>query len=69
MYFLGRIDARSPGYDYQGELLKLIRSRADLEADRARCLAELRTRGGALVNLSHGLQTQAAPTQPPMPSK
>lgn len=59
MYFLGRIDARSPGFDYQGEMLKLVRSGATLEADRARCLAELRSRGGALVNLSQGLRAHA----------
>ena len=58
MYFLGRIDARSPGFDYQSEMLKLVRSGVDLEANRARCLAELRSRGGALVNLSQGLRSQ-----------
>ena len=60
MYFLGRIDARSPAYDYQAALLALVRSGADLSADRERCLAELRSRGGALVNLSQGLRAQAA---------
>lgn len=60
MYFVGRIDARSPGFDYAGEMVRLIRSGADLAADRERCAAELKARGAALVELSRGLQAQAA---------
>lgn len=60
MYFVGRIDARSPGYDYPGEMMRLIRSGADLGADRARCSADLKARGAALVELSRSLQAQAA---------
>ena len=60
MYFVGRIDARSPGYDYGGEMMRLVRSGADLGPDRARCSAELKARGAALVELSRTLQAQAA---------
>ena len=60
MYFVGRIDARSPSFDYQAEMLKLIRSKADLGPDRARCSSLLKARGGALLALSNGLQTQLA---------
>jgi hypothetical protein len=59
MYFVGRIDARAPAFDYPGEMLRLIRSGVDLAADRARCAAELKARGAALVELSRGLQRQA----------
>ena len=60
MYFVGRIDARSPGYDYPGEMMRLIRSGVDLGADRVRCSADLKARGAALVELSRSLQAQAA---------
>jgi hypothetical protein len=60
MYFVGRIDARTPGFDYRVEMLRLIRSRTDLGADRVRCSTELKNRGAALAELSRGLQAELA---------
>ena len=60
MYFVGRIDARTPGFDYRAEMLRLIRSGADLGADRVRCSTELKARGAALAELSRGLQAELA---------
>lgn len=60
MYFVGRIDARAPAFDYRAEMLRLIRSGADLGADRVRCATELKSRGAALAELSRGLQAELA---------
>lgn len=54
MYFVGRIDARAPGFDYRAEMTRLVRSRADFTADRARCAALLRERNAALAALAKG---------------
>jgi len=58
MYFVGRIDSRSPGFDYRGELVRLIRRGTDLEADAPRCGALLQQRGAALVELGNALKAE-----------
>lgn len=55
MYFVGRIDARTPGFDYRGEMTRLVRSHADFAADRGRCETLLKSRNAALSELGKGM--------------
>ena len=49
MYFLGRIDGRSPGYNLESNLNRLLADKADLTADRDRCAAILTDKGNELI--------------------
>lgn len=59
MYFVGRIDSRSPGFNYRGEMVALITSGSDLRNDATRCGALLQQRGATLVELGKALQNQS----------
>ncbi|NCU12315.1 MAG: hypothetical protein GXC70_09225 [Sphingomonadaceae bacterium] len=60
LYFVGKIDGRSPGFDYQGQLAALAAqpdfSDKQLLADAMRCGEELKTRGDQLQKLGKALE-------------
>ena len=59
MYFVGRIDAARPGFDYEKELGDLLTDPAtirSLAADAARCGAVLQERGQVLQSVGEKLQ-------------
>lgn len=63
MYFVGRIDARSPGYDLQTALIRLVRDPkidTTLQADAQRCGAVLQQRGDELTKLGEALKRETA---------
>lgn len=54
LYYMGRLDARFPGFDYKRELTRLIKLpafRRELPADMQRCGKEAEDRGTALQDL------------------
>lgn len=62
LYFLGRIEGRSPDYDVDAELSRMLGSEAEmqgLEPDRARCGAILQDRGTFLVEMGRRIQDRA----------
>lgn len=59
MYFVGRIDARRPHYDYKAGLAALLTDEAELKALRneaARCGNEMKARGQALQEAGAALK-------------
>ena len=62
LYFVGRIDARQPGYDYQAALTALLsdeRRVRTLGDDAKRCGALLKDRGEMLQRVGAALQARA----------
>lgn len=59
LYFVGKIDGRSPGFDYQGQLAALAAqpdyAEKNLFADAKRCGDELKARGDELQKLGNTL--------------
>ena len=59
LYFVGKIDERSPGFDYQGQLAALAAqpdyAEKNLFADAKRCGDELKARGDELQKLGNAL--------------
>jgi len=49
MYFLGRIEGRTPGYGLETNLNRLLTSKADLTGDRDRCATILTEKGNELI--------------------
>lgn len=59
LYYVGKIDGRSPGFDYQGQLAALMAqpdyAEKNLLADAQRCGDELKARGEQLQKLGGAL--------------
>jgi hypothetical protein len=59
MYYIGRIDVRSPGYDYLANLKRLLTDQAFLEkglpAEAQRCAAEMKAKGSEVAALGDSL--------------
>lgn len=69
MYFLGKVDARHPGFDYGAAMKRLFAQpgySGQLPADLARCGREAQERGVMLQDLGRELQgiTPLVPSQP-----
>ena len=62
LYFVGKIDGRSPGFDYQGQLAALAAqpdyAEKNLFADAKRCGDELKARGDELQKLGNALDNR-----------
>ena len=59
MYYIGRIDARDPNYDLQGQLTRLLGSPGvdqQLQADAKRCGAEMARRGSEITALGQAIE-------------
>ncbi|MDE8651773.1 hypothetical protein [Novosphingobium album (ex Liu et al. 2023)] len=60
MYFLGRIEGRTSGFDLEGQMTRLLTgdaySPAAIEADAARCGQEMMQRGAELEKVGNALQ-------------
>ncbi|MBA17113.1 MAG: hypothetical protein CMN73_12275 [Sphingomonas sp.] len=62
IYFMGRIDGRSPGYDFSGQLRGLLdqgSSETETQAEITRCSAILRDRGQAMIALGQEISEDA----------
>ncbi len=62
IYFMGRIDGRSPGYDFPGQLRALLaqdHSEAEMQGEITRCSAILRDRGQAMIALGQEISEAA----------
>lgn len=61
IYYLGRIDGRSPDGDLEMRLTRelMSMSREDLQREDARCAEALKTRGSALIEAGRNLQRRA----------
>lgn len=60
LYYVGKLDGRSPGFDLKGALVALV-SQPDyatrqLRADAERCGAEMKARGAELQNLGKAIE-------------
>ena len=59
LYFVGKIDGRSPGFDYQGQLTAIMAQpgyvEKELFADAQRCGDELKARGDQLQKIGNAL--------------
>jgi hypothetical protein len=59
MYFIGRIDGRSPGFDLEAGMVALVKSQpapAVIAADQKRCGDMLVKRGTSLVDMGARMQ-------------
>jgi hypothetical protein len=58
MYFFGKIDARSPGYDFNANLKRLLPSMTNdgMKADIQRCGAIVEARGAYLQKMGDALK-------------
>ncbi|WP_109807947.1 hypothetical protein [Sphingosinithalassobacter portus] len=62
IYFMGRIDGRSPGFDFSGQLRGLLdqgNSETEMQAEITRCSAILRDRGQAMIALGQEISGAA----------
>jgi hypothetical protein len=65
MYFLGKLDARRPGADFKGEIMRLVASpdyATMLKTDVERCSTEAQGRGTYLQSFGQG--AEASPAKP-----
>jgi hypothetical protein len=61
-YFLGRIDARSPEFDYAGQIRALVRAEASavfVATELARCKAIISSRASVMAQVSNALRESA----------
>ncbi|WP_068070795.1 hypothetical protein [Novosphingobium lentum] len=67
MYYLGRIDARAPGYDLEGHLVALLSDEAylkdQLPKDGERCGKELSQRGSELDKIGKAMSAIGQPAK------
>src|ERR1700761_400168 len=70
MYFLGKLDGRSPKYDLQTHLLDVQSHMTQdvLVSEAKRCEGEIKTRADAVNTIGHNLATAARPLATPPPS-
>ncbi len=65
MYFVGKLDGRLPGYDFSGEMKRLLSDSSYMQnqfrPDVQRCGAEAKQRGDFLIELGDELQKIAPP--------
>jgi hypothetical protein len=59
MYFLGRIDAVAPGFDYNAALAALVAADPEgktIAAEAPRCAAVMKERGESLITMGNALR-------------
>jgi len=49
MYFLGRIEGRTPSYDFEGNFTRVLSGKPDFSADQQRCGDILTAKGNQLI--------------------
>lgn len=62
MYYLGKLEGRTPGVDWLAELTNLLKTLelTDVQAAAPRCGQEMQAKGQALVNWGTTVQAQIA---------
>ena len=66
MYYVGRIDARDPLYDIEGQLIRLLKGgdyATQFQADAKRCSAEMQQRGAEIEAIGKAIEASSPLTE------